>query len=310
MKQKNNLETPNENGDVTITPEIEKNVVKKECSTILTTKEKRAKYHQKNKEKNNIRCREYRKNNKEYFIKYRLKNKEENKEENKEKNKIYREKTKYKRKEYFITYKKNNKYKIKQNRHNYYIKNKEKVKEQSKIYWSTRKEKRSIYHKQYHLKNKEKRSNSGKIYYVENREHIKKRYRNNRVHINEVRKLRRNNNINVKIGCNLRTRLWCALMGNAKLGSAVRDLGCSISDFRKYIESRFKQGMTWENYGKNGWNLDHIIPISFFDLTNKEELLKAVHYTNIQPLWETTAIARKNGDMISIGNIEKRNKIS
>jgi hypothetical protein len=45
--------------------------------------------------------------------------------------------------------------------------------------------------------------------------------------------------------------------------------------------------MTWENYG-NGfgkWNLDHIIPLTAFDLTNREQYLSAAHYTNYQPMW-------------------------
>ena len=63
--------------------------------------------------------------------------------------------------------------------------------------------------------------------------------------------------------------------------------------------------MSWTNYGKFGWHIDHIIPISKFNLNIRSELLKAVHYTNMQPLWATTDIARKHGDMNSIGNINK-----
>lgn len=54
--------------------------------------------------------------------------------------------------------------------------------------------------------------------------------------------------------------------------------------------------MNWDNHGRRGWHLDHIIPISSFDLSNREEFLKAVHYTNIQPLW-------------AIDNLRKSNKI-
>ena len=37
--------------------------------------------------------------------------------------------------------------------------------------------------------------------------------------------------------------------------------------------------MTWKSV-----HLDHVQPLSNFDLTDPEQLKKAVHYTNIQPL--------------------------
>lgn len=93
--------------------------------------------------------------------------------------------------------------------------------------------------------------------------------------------------LNFRLKFNLRSRLNKALKRNTKKGSAVRDLGCSIEDFKKYLESLFKTGMTWKNYGmgKDKWNIDHIIPLSKVDLTNKEEFLKVCHYSNLQPLW-------------------------
>jgi hypothetical protein len=81
----------------------------------------------------------------------------------------------------------------------------------------------------------------------------------------------------------LRTRLRVALKGKAKKGSAVRDLGCTIEWFQAYIAARFTEGMTWENHG-TVWHLDHIKPLSKFDLTKRKQLREAVHFTNIQPL--------------------------
>lgn len=43
--------------------------------------------------------------------------------------------------------------------------------------------------------------------------------------------------------------------------------------------------MTWDNWAPKGWHVDHIIPLSSFDLTNRDQLLAACHYTNLQPLW-------------------------
>jgi hypothetical protein len=43
--------------------------------------------------------------------------------------------------------------------------------------------------------------------------------------------------------------------------------------------------MTWENWSVNGWHIDHIKPLSSFDLTDTEQLKEACSYNNLQPLW-------------------------
>lgn len=90
-------------------------------------------------------------------------------------------------------------------------------------------------------------------------------------------------NISFKLKRYLRNRLRSALKNNWKKGSSVRDLGCSIEKFKLWLEMHFKDGMNWNNQGE--WHLDHIKPLSVFDLTDRQQLLKAVHFTNIQPLW-------------------------
>jgi len=85
----------------------------------------------------------------------------------------------------------------------------------------------------------------------------------------------------------LRTRLNVALRSNYKVGSAVRDLGCTIEEFIKHIESQFKEGMTWNNRGRWGecWHIDHIKPLSAFNLTNRRQFVEACNYKNMQPMW-------------------------
>jgi hypothetical protein len=50
-------------------------------------------------------------------------------------------------------------------------------------------------------------------------------------------------------------------------------------------ENKFQEGMTWNNYFHSDWALGRIRPLSSFDLTDDEQLSKACHYINIQPMW-------------------------
>lgn len=83
----------------------------------------------------------------------------------------------------------------------------------------------------------------------------------------------------------LRRRLYDALHGRTKAGSAVTLLGCPVAQVKAHLEDQWTVGMSWETYGKKGWHIDHIVPLTAFDLTDPEQLAKACHYTNLQPLW-------------------------
>ena len=92
-------------------------------------------------------------------------------------------------------------------------------------------------------------------------------------------------NTEYKLAHNLRRRLYAAIRKNYKTGSAVRDMGCSVEEFKLYLENKFEIGMSWENYGKE-WQIDHIIPLAIFNLNDRCELLKPCHFTNMQPLFK------------------------
>lgn len=85
---------------------------------------------------------------------------------------------------------------------------------------------------------------------------------------------------------NLRSRVFSAFKNilHIKKDCHTFDIiGLSPMDTKRYIESKFTNGMTWDNMGFRGWHIDHIIPLS--TAKTKEELIKLCHYTNLQPLW-------------------------
>lgn len=76
-----------------------------------------------------------------------------------------------------------------------------------------------------------------------------------------------------------------ALRGYKKAAGTVALLGCELEDARKHIESLWQPGMTWDNWSKDGWHLDHIKPCDSFNLRDAEQQKKCFHFTNLQPLW-------------------------
>jgi hypothetical protein len=63
--------------------------------------------------------------------------------------------------------------------------------------------------------------------------------------------------------------------------SSFEIIGCSKDDLRKHLESNFRRGMTWQNYGSY-WHIDHIVPL--ISAKSPEEVKKLCHWTNLQPL--------------------------
>lgn len=71
--------------------------------------------------------------------------------------------------------------------------------------------------------------------------------------------------------------------GASKKEQVLKLLGCSVAEFKAYLEPMFLVGMTWENHGE--WHIDHIRPVASFDMTILEDRQACWYYTNFQPLW-------------------------
>lgn len=83
----------------------------------------------------------------------------------------------------------------------------------------------------------------------------------------------------------LRSRMRYALRSQSTKKSArtLQLLGCTAAELVFHLESQFLEGMSWTN--RTEWHIDHIIPVSAFDLTCEEGQRAAFHYTNLRPLW-------------------------
>jgi len=90
-----------------------------------------------------------------------------------------------------------------------------------------------------------------------------------------------------RVRSNLSNRIRAVMkrQGRAKNAPTLRFLGCTVKQLRERIESMFDSRMSWENYGLYGWHIDHIIPMSAFDLNKPDHRDLCCNYLNLRPLW-------------------------
>ncbi len=190
--------------------------------------------------------------------------------------------------------------------------NPEKVQEYAKVNYQRHKEAFIRRARVSSLKDPERTRQCARRYRERNREKMRaaslKWARANMQKIIAYGRERRRGSVQVRLACNLRTALSKALQRNfkkrasnlCKQGSAIRDLGCSVDSLKIYLDEQFTSSMTWGNWGQ--WHIDHIVPLSRVDLMDRCQLLKVVHYTNLQPLWAAENI-RKGNRIISKSEI-------
>ena len=129
-----------------------------------------------------------------------------------------------------------------------------------------------------YMRHRDKYRESGKRYYEENKYAFIQQ-------CIAYKKRRYKEMPHTKIADNMRQRVRAALKGLSKADHTLDMLGCTIEEYKTYLEQRFTPNMSWDNYGFYGWHIDHIIPLAMFDLSDPEEQKKAFHYSNTQPLW-------------------------
>jgi len=170
----------------------------------------------------------------------------------------------------------------------YYLNNKEEILIKQKKYRDENKEKVKESSKKYRTNNFEKIKKEKKIYYQKNKEKIRERHRN------YMRKRRKTDKM-FKLKDNIRSLIKNSFLYSKNWGKTSKTqkiLGCSFEELKRHLESQFQKGMTWDNYGRNGWHIDHIYPVS--RARDEQHLLELNHYTNLQPLWAKDNLSKGN----------------
>jgi len=177
---------------------------------------------------------------------------------------------------------------IKIDRKQYYEKNKERI----KIYRQKHKGSKSAYNKIYRQKNFKRLDAYNKVY-----------KKNHKAKLGEARRKndrkRRQIDSKYRLTRNIKCLIYNSLKSN-KNGRHWEDLvGYKLKDFMKRLQKQFVDGMTWGNYGKGGWVIDHKIPVSAFNFTKPEhrDFKRCWALKNLQPMW-------------AIDNLEKRAKLT
>jgi len=168
-------------------------------------------------------------------------------------------------------------------------------------YRSDCKECRREYRRKYRQKNKDIISENYKEYIKKVKENGGPL--NNRVAASEEEKRRKRTEYQLKyvnerkksdpffkLKISIRKLIYLTFKGHVKKSRTEEIVGIDFNKFKEFIESKFQEGMSWDNYGK--WHLDHVIPIS--SANSEEQIYELNHYTNFQPLWAEDNLKKSN----------------
>tara|TARA_R110002012_G_scaffold244880_1_gene419860 strand:- start:50 stop:748 length:699 start_codon:yes stop_codon:yes gene_type:complete len=157
--------------------------------------------------------------------------------------------------------------------------NPEKVKEASRKWNAANPEKIKEASRKWREANPEKKREAERKYRRDNLEKYRERKR-------KYVAYRRATDPNWRLIKNLRTALCNTLQGRSKSASTMKIIGCTVEELFEHLEScsTWEPWMTRENYGKGGWDVDHIIPIAKWDDNCPLQFIACWDKSNLQPL--------------------------
>lgn len=108
-----------------------------------------------------------------------------------------------------------------------------------------------------------------------------------------ARKQRRKKTSQYRLACNYRRLMREFIINGRRLKSGEKLVGVDRAYVRTWIESFWKEGMTWDNYGL-AWVIDHKIPCVEFDLTQDLDVRTCFNCNNLQPLWHRDNLKKRH----------------
>lgn len=178
----------------------------------------------------------------------------------------------------------------------YWAKHRDRLRAEKRVRYAANREKERAYHRNY-----EKMRRQDPAYVEAYNARLRRNHKRKRAELSAKEKERYHTDPIFRIKKLLRSRIRKALRfgKGAKSARTLDLLGCSVDYLRQHLESKFLEGMTWENYGKGAgkWSMDHIKPCAAFDLTDSEQQKVCFHFSNMQPLWDLDNIRKSDNEI-------------
>ena len=197
-------------------------------------------------------------------------------------------------KEYLRKWRAANPEKVKEYNRKYTLANPEKNKEASRKWRAKDPEKARKYNTQknriWRANNPEKPREASRKYREANPEYQRKWNAANPERIKkcrrEWRKHKHETDPNWKLTQNMRSGMNNALAGRSKSAPTMKIIGCTAEALFKHLLSCASREpwMTRENYGKGGWDVDHIIAIQKWDYGCPLQFALCWDKSNLQPM--------------------------
>jgi hypothetical protein len=98
---------------------------------------------------------------------------------------------------------------------------------------------------------------------------------------------RNNNTPKMRLRNSIGGMIWFALKEKKGGRSWESLVDYTLDDLMRHLESQFQAGMSWDNWGKTGWHIDHKIPVSAFNFKTYDDIdfKRAWALSNLQPMW-------------------------